>query len=170
MSFCCQQMTSQKNLLCFQIIVGCRGVKSDLFVVSPSTHTYGIAATFETEGNERGVKIIPTFLRWQARKWVSEKYHFWKTLRWWLLSRIGNSSSKCGIKRGRLMIHSCRRFNYHTRTIFTLNIKSYLDRSPCLPRSILALLKCSIGLDRVARNSKTFRFFDAHWFLPLDFK
>ena len=67
MSFCCQQMTSQKNLLCFQIIVGCRGVKSDLFVVSPSTHshtrTYGIAATFETEGNERGVKIIPTFLR-----------------------------------------------------------------------------------------------------------
>ena len=27
-----------KNLLCFQIIVGCRGVKSDLFVVSPSTH------------------------------------------------------------------------------------------------------------------------------------
>ena len=52
-----------KNLLCFQIIVGCRGVKSDLFVVSPSTHTYGIAATFETEGNERGVKIIPTFLR-----------------------------------------------------------------------------------------------------------
>ena len=60
-------------LLCvFQIIVGCRGVKNDLFVVLHRMYCTYVAMP-KTEGNERGVKIIPTFLRRHAKYKVSQR-------------------------------------------------------------------------------------------------
>ena len=60
------------SLCVFQIIVGCRGVKNDLFVVLHRMYCTYVAMP-KTEGNERGVKIIPTFLRRHAKYKVSQR-------------------------------------------------------------------------------------------------
>ena len=65
-------MTSQFFFCVFQIIVGCRGVKNDLFVVLHRMYCTYVAMP-KTEGNERGVKIIPTFLRRHAKYKVSQR-------------------------------------------------------------------------------------------------